>query len=93
MDLDSDSDSLVHSPQLYVKKSKIVKTSNKNKCMNMLLFMNMILTSLCLVYLILLTNKANQININSLDINKENEYIKKLEIIIDYVCGTYIDCN
>ena len=54
--------------------------------------LNIVLTTFCLIYIIVLSNIAKKIHFNSLDIDKETEYIHKLETIIDYICDHYIQC-
>ena len=54
--------------------------------------LNIILTTGCLVYIIILSTMAKKIHLNTLDIDKETEYIHKLETIIDYICDHYIQC-
>ena len=56
------------------------------------LFIIMILQGCCLVYIIILTNIAENINLFNFNKTETNEYIDKFKIIIDNVCSNMIKC-
>ena len=50
------------------------------------------LQTVTLVYLIVLGNLAEKLELNTLNISNANLYINKTELIIDYICKNYIKC-
>lgn len=60
-------------------------------CIFMLNIITITLQSLLLYNSILLEKKV-QNKLNSVNISHVNDYINKIETIIDYVCNVYIEC-
>ena len=50
------------------------------------------LQTVTLVYLIVLGNLAEKLELNTPNISNANLYINKTELIIDYICKNYIKC-
>ena len=50
------------------------------------------LQSLTLVYLVLISNAAHNLNLYNLNVSNANMYINKTEMIIDFICNNYIKC-
>ena len=51
-----------------------------------------VLQSLCLIYLVTISNTAQKLNLYNLNTTNVNMYINKTEKIIDYICDNYIKC-
>ena len=63
-----------------------------NKLIYFFLFIIITLQIACLIYMIILTNIATNINLFDFNKTETTEYINKFKIIIDDVCSNVIKC-
>ena len=63
-----------------------------NKLIYLFLFIIITLQIACLIYMIILTNIATNINLFDFNKTETTEYINKFKIIIDDVCSNMIKC-
>jgi len=63
-----------------------------NKLIYFFLFIIITLQIACLIYMIILTNIATNINLFDFNKTETTEYINKFKIIIDDVCSNMIKC-
>lgn len=90
-------DSLITNNQTRSKniKANNIKLSTTNGMKITIIFFIIImvlLQSLSLIYLILISKAAQNLNLYNLNVSNANMYINKTESIINYVCDKYIKC-
>jgi len=79
-----------------INSEKTVTTNNISKfnirMIYFILFIIVGLQGLCLAYIIILGQLAQDINLFDFNKTETNEYIDKFKIIINQVCSTMIQC-
>lgn len=73
-------------------KSKKIDTQCLKITIIFFIIIMILLQSLSLIYLILISKAAQNLNLYNLNVSNANMYINKTESIIDYVCDNYINC-
>ena len=82
-----------YSPLINSEKTVTTTISKCNiRMMYFILFIIVGLQGLCLAYIIILGQLAQDINLFDFNKTETNEYIDKFKIIINQVCSTMIQC-
>ena len=82
-----------YSPLINSEKTVTTTISKCNiRMIYFILFIIVGLQGLCLAYIIILGQLAQDINLFDFNKTETNEYIDKFKIIIDQVCSTMIQC-
>ena len=82
-----------YSPLIYSEKTVTTTISKCNiRMIYFILFIIVGLQGLCLAYIIILGQLAQDINLFDFNKTETNEYIDKFKKIINQVCSTMIQC-